>query len=186
MFQHFGKDPLPWAQDVSGRVTANAGNPIFLAAHLIMAFFLTLERAVSCFGFLLTGGPRPGGDTTPGSAPGTVPGTAPEDEQAAPTPDYSWAGVLAGGAYLFVLVIQLLAIFWSQSRGPWLGLASGMYIFVLLLLTAMRPRNYRAWTARLGRARPGRARSAYRPEYHLDRPLFAPGPELGTPDDDAG
>ncbi len=151
VFQHFGKDPLPWAQDVTGRVTANAGNPIFLAAHLIMAFFLTLERAVSCFGFLLTGGPRPGGDTTPGSAPGTVPGSAPgsapEDEQTAPTPDYSWAGVLAGGAYLFVLVIQLLAIFWSQSRGPWLGLASGMYIFVLLLLTTMRPRNYRAWTA---------------------------------------
>ncbi|MYC93330.1 MAG: hypothetical protein F4X14_00020 [Caldilineaceae bacterium SB0661_bin_32] len=139
VFQHFGKDPLPWAQDVTGRVTANAGNPIFLAAHLIMAFFLTLERAVSCFAFLLTGGPRPGGDTAPG--------TAPEDKQAAPTPDHSLAGVLAGGCYLFVLVIQLLAIFWSQSRGPWLGLASGMYIFVLLLLTGMRPRNYRVWTA---------------------------------------
>ncbi len=139
VFQHFGKDPLPWAQDVTGRVTANAGNPIFLAAHLIMAFFLTLERTVSCFAFLLKSGPRPGGDTTPG--------TAPEDERAAPTPDYSLAGVLAGGCYLFVLVIQLLAIFWSQSRGPWLGLASGMYIFVLLLLTGMRPRNYRVWTA---------------------------------------
>ena len=139
VFQHFGKDPLPWAQDVTGRVTANAGNPIFLAAHLIMAFFLTLERAVSCFAFLLKGGPRPGGDTTSD--------TAPEDEQAAPTPDHSLAGVLAGGCYLFVLVIQLLAIFWSQSRGPWLGLASGMYTFVLLLLTGMRPRNYRVWTA---------------------------------------
>ena len=139
VFQHFGKDPLPWAQDVTGRVAANAGNPIFLAAYLIMAFFLTLERAVSCFAFLLTGGPRPGGDTSYD--------TAPEDEQAAPTPDHSLAGVLAGGCYLFVLVIQLLAIFWSQSRGPWLGLASGMYIFVLLLLTGMRPRNYRVWTA---------------------------------------
>jgi len=139
VFQHFGKDPLPWAQDVSSRVTANAGNPIFLAAHLIMAFFLTLERTVSCFAFLLTGGSRPGGDSKPD--------TAPEGEKAAPTPDYSLAGVLAGGCYLFVLVIQLLAIFWSQSRGPWLGLASGIYIFVLLLLSGMRPRNYRLWTA---------------------------------------
>ena len=143
VFQHFGKDPLPWARDVSGRVTASAGNPIFLAAHLIMAFFLTLERTVSCFAFLLTGGSRPGGDTAADAAPDT----APEGERVAPTPDYSLAGILAGGCYLFVLVIQLLAIFWSQSRGPWLGLASGMYIFVLLLLSGMRPRNYRLLTA---------------------------------------
>ena len=135
VFQHFGKDPLPWGQDVSARITSSAGNPIFLAAHLIMAFFLTLERAFSCFAYLLTGGPQPGG------------AAAPDEEQQSPSPDHSLAGILAGGSYLFVLVVQLLAIFWSQSRGPWLGLASGMYIFVLLLLTGMRPRNYRAWTA---------------------------------------
>ena len=39
---------------------------------------------------------------------------------------------LAGGAYLFILMVQLLAIFWTQSRGPWLGLFLGVYIFVLL------------------------------------------------------
>ncbi len=135
VFQHFGKDPLPWGQDVTNRITANAGNPIFLAAHLIMAFFLTLERAFSCFAFLLSSGPQPGADA------------ASTEERQSPTADPSLAGVIAGGSYLFVLVVQLLAIFWSQSRGPWLGLASGMYIFVLLLLTGMRPRNYRVWTA---------------------------------------
>ena len=135
VFQHFGKDPLPWGQDVTARITSSAGNPIFLAAHLIMAFFLTLERAFSCFAFLLTSAPQTG-DAAPS-----------QEEQQTPTGDPSLASVLAGGAYLFVLVVQLLAIFWSQSRGPWLGLASGIYIFVLLLLTGMRPRNYRVWTA---------------------------------------
>ncbi len=135
VFQHFGKDPLPWGQDVTARITSSAGNAIFLAAHLIMAFFLTLERAYSCFAYLLASGPQPGDDS------------APPDEHQNPVADPGLAGVLAGGSYLFVLIVQLLAIFWSQSRGPWLGLASGSYIFVLLLLTGMRPRNYRAWTA---------------------------------------
>ncbi len=135
IFQHFGKDPLPWGKDVDGRITANAGNPIFLAAHLIMAFFLTLERAVSSYAYLLTSGPHPNA------------GPAPQDDSEGPTPEQSLAGVLAGGSYLFILIVQLLAIYWSQSRGPWLGLASGLYIFVLLLLTGLRPRNYRSWTA---------------------------------------
>ncbi len=134
VFQHFGKDPLPWGQDVSTRVAANAGNPIFLAAHLIMAFFLTLERVVASFSFLLTEESSP---------------TAAKEQEAdgpTPGPDRSLASVLAGGSYLFVLAVQLLAIFWSQSRGPWLGLASGLYIFVLLILAGTRHRNYRIWT----------------------------------------
>ena len=135
VFQHFNKDPLPWGQDVTARISANAGNPIFLAAHLIMAFFLTLERVVTSFSFLLAEGSSP-----------TAANEPPEDRQTS-APDNSLASVLAGGAYLFVLIVQLLAIFWTQSRGPWLGLASGLYIFVLLLLTGMRRRNYRIWTA---------------------------------------
>lgn len=135
VFQHFGKDPLPWGADVTGRVTANAGNPIFLAAHLIMAFFLTLERTFTSFSFLLTSGSQP-----------SVEKDSDEGDQSS-IPDYGLAGVLVGSSYLFALIVQLLAIFWTQSRGPWLGLASGIYIFVLLLLTGTRPRNYRIWTA---------------------------------------
>jgi hypothetical protein len=47
--QHYGLDPLPWGGDVQTRVAANAGNAIFLAAYIIMAFFLTLERVFSSF-----------------------------------------------------------------------------------------------------------------------------------------
>ena len=50
---------------------------------------------------------------------------------------------LAGGAYLFIFMVQVLAIFWTQSRGPWLGLFLGIYVFVLLTLSALRPRFYR-------------------------------------------
>ncbi len=123
IIQHYRIDPLPWGGDVSTRVAANAGNAIFLAAYLIMAFFFTLERVYSSFAYLL--GYKPAHHV---------------DSQDMPT-------ALAGGAYLFILMVQALAIFWTQSRGPWLGLFFGLYLFVLLLFTALRPKHHRLWTS---------------------------------------
>ncbi len=120
--QHYDIDPLPWGGDVQTRVAANAGNAIFLGAYLLMAFFFTLERVYSSFAFLLGHKPDSGAD-----------------DQDMPT-------ALAGGAYLFVLMVQLLAIYWTQSRGPWLGLLAGLYLFVLLLFSALRPQHHRLWT----------------------------------------
>lgn len=126
IIQHYAIDPLPWGGDVVTRVSANAGNPIFLSAHLIMAFFLTLERVYSSFAYLLT-----------------VEENGPAEENRST----DMASAIAGGCYLFVAIVQLLAILWTQSRGPWLGLAAGLYLFVLLLLTGLRPQGYRRWTA---------------------------------------
>lgn len=123
VIQHLQVDPLPWGGDTTTRVAANAGNAIFLAAYLIMAFFFTLERVYSSFAYLL--GYKPSSHA---------------ESQDVPT-------ALAGGAYLFVLMVQLLAIFWTQSRGPWLGLFFGLYLFVLLLFTALRPKHHRIWTS---------------------------------------
>lgn len=123
VIQHLQVDPLPWGGDTTTRVASNAGNAIFLAAYLIMAFFVTLERVYSSFAYLL-------GYKPPSHA----------DSQDIPT-------ALAGGAYLFVLMVQVLAIFWTQSRGPWLGLFFGLYLFVLLLFTALRPKRHRLWTS---------------------------------------
>lgn len=123
VIQHLQVDPLPWGGDTTTRVASNAGNAIFLAAYLIMAFFFTLERVYSSFAYLL-------GYKPPSHA----------ESQDIPT-------ALAGGAYLFVLMVQLLTIFWTQSRGPWLGLFFGLYLFVLLLFTALRPKRYRLWTS---------------------------------------
>ena len=52
ILQRSGADPLPWGGDVRRRVAANMGNAIFVAAYLLMAFFLTLERLLEHFGRL--------------------------------------------------------------------------------------------------------------------------------------
>jgi tetratricopeptide (TPR) repeat protein len=121
VIQHMRQDPLPWGGDVTRRIAANAGNAIFLAAYQIMAFFFTLERVYSSFAHFLTGND----EDNPDSSTHDLPAAA------------------AGGAYLFILMVQALAIFWTQSRGPWLGLLTGFYLFVLLLLSGLRPKNYR-------------------------------------------
>lgn len=123
VIQHYDLDPLPWGGDVTNRIAANAGNAIFLAAYLIMAFFFTLERVYNSFTLLLS------------SAPDDA-----QEQQELPI-------ALAGGAYLFILMVQALAIFWTQSRGPWLGLFFGFYLFVLLVISSLRPRYYRQLTA---------------------------------------
>lgn len=106
--QNAGLDPLPWGGDVRDRVAANMGNAIFVAAYLIMAVFVTLERLLDSLAAMLN----------------TERGTT--------------ADALRAGAYLFVLAVQLIAIVFTQSRGPWLGLAAGLYVFAMvgLLLLA--------------------------------------------------
>lgn len=123
VIQHYNLDPLPWGGDVTTRVAANAGNAIFLAAYLIMAFFLTLERVFTSFVRLMGIG------------------------QAANAEAQDWQSSLAGGAYLFVLLVQAIAIFWTQSRGPWLGWVPGIFLFALLTVSAVRPRYFRALLA---------------------------------------
>lgn len=103
-------DPLPWGGDTTTRVAANLGNAIFIAAYLIMAVPLTLARLIEALRRVLA------------------------------TADGSVADALTAGTLLFVLVIQLTAIVFSQSRGPWLGLAAGGYVFVLLGLAGLRQR----------------------------------------------
>jgi tetratricopeptide (TPR) repeat protein len=115
-------DPLPWGGDVTVRIAANAGNSIFLAAYLIMAFFFTLERVYNSFAHFLTG----------------------DSETQKENANHDLPAALSGGAYLFILMVQALAIFWTQSRGPWLGWLAGFYLFGLLLLSGLRPKFYRA------------------------------------------
>ena len=102
IIQNAGLDPLPWGGDVVERVAANMGNAIFVAAYLIMAVFLTLDRLLNSLVALLKSESSELGDA------------------------------LRAGAYLFVLIVQLIAIVYTQSRGPQLGLAAGLYVFLLL------------------------------------------------------
>ncbi|GAB4560862.1 MAG: hypothetical protein Kow0047_07780 [Anaerolineae bacterium] len=108
IWQHLAQDPLPWGGNVVVRVSANMGNPIFVAAYLIMAFFVTLHQ----FSLALT--------------------RTWDEEQGTAT------DAILGGALLFILAIQVLTgIFYSQSRGPFLGWLAGLYIFALLTLIVL-------------------------------------------------
>lgn len=102
IIQNAGLDPLPWGGDVKERVAANMGNAIFVAAYLIMAFFLTLERLLDSLVSLLD------------AERGTL------------------GDALRAGSYMFVLAVQAIAIVYTQSRGPWLGWGAGLYVFGML------------------------------------------------------
>jgi tetratricopeptide (TPR) repeat protein len=110
ILQHYGRDPLPWAADVTGRVASNMGNPIFVAAYLIMVVPLTLARVVESFSVILA-----------------------EEEGVT-------SNVVLATCYVFILAAQLICIFFSQSRGPLLGLLGGLFSFVLLSLIMLRQR----------------------------------------------
>jgi len=108
--QHYKLDPLPWGGDVVSRVSSNMGNPIFIAAYLVMAVFLTTQRAIASFRALLR-------------------------EEA-----HGLANAVLGGTYIFVVAIQLLCMVFSQSRGPLLGLIGGIFFMALLFALVHRLR----------------------------------------------
>lgn len=108
LLQHFDLDPLPWAGDVTERVAGHMGNAIFIGAYLIMVVPLTLARILASFSNIMY------------------------DEEV------SGADVIRSSAYIFVLAIQLIAIYWSGSRGPWLGLGMGLFAFILIVLVNLR------------------------------------------------
>ena len=108
LIQHYGIDPLPWGGNVTTRVASNMGNAIFISAYMIMVFFVTLGRVVESFIAILT------------------------EEEA------QIADILRASAYIFAALIQLITIWFSQSRGPWIGLMVGTFAFVLFGLLALR------------------------------------------------
>ena len=110
ILQHYGRDPLPWAASVTTRVASNMGNSIFVAAYLIMVVPLTLARIIESFSAILA------------------------DEEGV------ISDVALATCHVFILAAQLICIFFTQSRGPMLGLLAGFFSFVLLSLTLLRRR----------------------------------------------
>jgi tetratricopeptide (TPR) repeat protein len=119
-------DPLPWGGDVTQRVAANMGNSIFVAAYLIMALFLTLERLVDSIAAVIN------------AEHGTM------------------ADALRAAGYLFVIAVQLITIVYTQSRGPIIGLVVGLIVFgalgtLLAVRWAARRLTDPSWLLRLKR-----------------------------------
>jgi len=101
ILQHYGADPIPWGGDVTGRIAANMGNSIFVAAYLIMALPITAIRALESFEALLNDRGR------------------------------QWPNFARATVYVFILALQLIAIYFSGSRGPWLGMAASLVVLFL-------------------------------------------------------
>ena len=99
IIQRYGFDPIPWAGNVTNRITGNMGNSIFIAAFLIMVFPLTAMRIIQSLTKILR-----------------------EQEKLS-------LNIILCICYVFIAFIQLTAIYFSGSRGPWLGLGLGVMIF---------------------------------------------------------
>ncbi len=150
IIQHFGTDPVPWMTDVSERVSSTLGNPIFVAAFLVMTVPLTLLRHLesarrigaqqgagikavlvggSLLSLVLQIGAWQIGPTTGSQAALT---TLAIWGVAAWVLGKPWLPFLRIGGYSVLLSTQLACLLFSQSRGPWLGLAAGLFSLGLL------------------------------------------------------
>lgn len=110
ILQRYGLDPIPWGGDVSQRIASNLGNSIFVAAYLIMVFPLTLLRIVDSFEDLL-------------------------NENGRPLPDF-----VRATSYVFIAALQVIAMYFSGSRGPWLGWGASLVVIWLGLSLIWRKR----------------------------------------------
>ena len=122
LLQKLGIDPLPWGGDVVTRIAANMGNAIFIAAYLIMVFPLTVARIIETFADILR------------------------------REKLSTYDIIRSTGYTLIVVLQVLAIYFSGSRGPWLGWLAGLFFLGYLavgVLAAMLFRRARGlrWLA---------------------------------------
>ncbi|HUI25179.1 MAG TPA: O-antigen ligase family protein [Candidatus Kryptonia bacterium] len=101
--QHGGNDPIAWDFAVAERVIGTLGNPIFFSGFIIMVVPLTLVRWVNESARVLA------------------------DHRS-----HRAAGARAA-LYFALLVLQVLGIAYSKSRGPLVGLLAGLTLWVVLL-----------------------------------------------------
>ena len=111
VMQHFGVDAIVWGQDVSTRVTATLGNPIFVGAYLIMVVPLTVKQILDTVLAL-----KSRSDAGP-------------------------VHVAALVVFSVILLLQMTALVFTQSRGPFIGFIAGGFFFLLLAVASRRRRD---------------------------------------------
>ena len=153
ILQHYKLDPLPWGGDTTERVAANMGNAIFVGAYLIMIVPITLARLLETLARATA--KSPSRIVSIGLVVAALMALI-----VLWMFDFTFAMIfvflfmvalvvvgiwksnlrdaLFLAAFSIVIAAQLVAIFFTQSRGPWLGIAGGLFAFVFLGLTAIR------------------------------------------------
>ncbi len=112
LIQRYKIDPIPWGGDVSVRIASTMGNSIFVAAYLIMVFPLTLGRIFESFQRML------------GSAV------------------FQLRDFLLATSYVFIALLQVVALYFSGSRGPALGWLASLFFFAICLVAITKKRTY--------------------------------------------
>ncbi len=114
MLQRATADPLPWGGDVTERVAGNMGNAIFIAAYLIMTFFLALGKIADAFASVLT------------------------------SDEVRLVDVVRTAGYILIALLNgFVVMALSGSRGPQLGMLAGLFFIVLLLAQLLRRKKLR-------------------------------------------
>jgi len=113
VLQHWNMDPIAWDTrldpNIMGRVSSVSGHPIFLAAYLVMVVPITMAKLIEHFEYLAMSLKQ--GGTRQNIVP----------------------SLFSLIAYLLLLGLQMMAIVFTESRGPILGLLVGLFFFVFLL-----------------------------------------------------
>ncbi len=111
ILQKFLLDPLPWGEDTVTRITSTMGNAIFAGAYLIMVIPFTVMRTLGHYRAIIG-----------------------EKEKLI-------GNITQGFVYTLILGAQLVALWFTGSRGPWLGLLAGMFFWVVLLSLVFKRRG---------------------------------------------
>lgn len=127
--QHFQQDPLSWGGTGTDlRTPSTMGNPIFLAAFMLMAVPFTLYRLVLGVQRILET------DTTASATPRRPSSVA---ARRGSNLDSLWPAVGTVG-YGVALIVQMAAIGFSGSRGPALGFLAAVLVFALCIAIRQR------------------------------------------------
>jgi tetratricopeptide (TPR) repeat protein len=110
ILQRFKLDPIPWGGDVTYRIASDMGNSIFVGAYFVMAFPLIIMRIVESFEALL----KERGNLGP--------------------------NLVRSTAYVFIAALQVIALYMTGSRGPWLGWGASLIFIGLGLSLIWRAR----------------------------------------------
>jgi tetratricopeptide (TPR) repeat protein len=114
ILQRLQLDPLPWGGDTVERVAGNMGNSIFIAAYLVMTFFVTLYRIADSFVAVFR------------------------------SPQPRWSDVARAAGYILIAIANAIVILiLAGSRGPQLGWLGGVLFFALLTVQLIRQRKAR-------------------------------------------
>jgi tetratricopeptide (TPR) repeat protein len=117
ILQRAGLDPLPWGGDTVNRVAGNMGNAIFIAAYLIMVFFVTLGKLAEVAIRILRSASQ------------------------------SWMDLARAAFYVFIAILNAFVVLvLSGSRGPQLGWITGLFFASLLMAQLLRNHRTRVLT----------------------------------------